>query len=112
VSFETERDVIRQRLASSWGSTTAIALDGFNLGTYAVQERVAVLVPGLVALAGRPVDLDEQRGVVPEAARRQNNHNKLQLTILNTQPNKQHTNSSYHSTSQQLQYKTLYSTQN
>jgi len=45
VSFETERDVIRQRLASSWGSTTAIAWDGFNLGTYAVQEGVPFIRP-------------------------------------------------------------------
>lgn len=45
MSFETERDVIRQRLASAWGTTTAIAWDGFNGKAYDAQEGVPFIRP-------------------------------------------------------------------
>lgn len=45
MSQETERDVIRQRLNSSWGSTTAISWDGFNGKPFSRQEGVEFIRP-------------------------------------------------------------------
>lgn len=45
MSFTSERTVIRERLASEWGSATDIAWDGFNLGTYTVKEGVPFIRP-------------------------------------------------------------------
>lgn len=45
MSLEVERDVIRQRIVAQWGSTTAIAWDGFNGAPYAETEGVAFIRP-------------------------------------------------------------------
>lgn len=45
MSFETERDVIRQRLYSQWGSITEISWDGFNGSPYLKREGVEFIRP-------------------------------------------------------------------
>lgn len=45
MGMETERDVIRQRLNTNWGSTTEISWEGFNLGPYTQKEGVEYIRP-------------------------------------------------------------------